>query len=55
MENHNILIYQNEQGNVKVDVKFEDESIWLSQAQIAVELYGKSVNQLLSEHIQSYL
>jgi len=22
----NILIYQNEQGNIKVDVKFEDES-----------------------------
>jgi len=27
---NNILIYQNEQGNIKVDVKFEDESIWLT-------------------------
>ena len=29
-----ILIYQNESGNIKVDVRFEDGSIWLSQAQI---------------------
>ena len=32
--NTNILIYQNENGNIKVDVMFEDGSIWLSQAQI---------------------
>ncbi|NCB12799.1 MAG: cell filamentation protein Fic, partial [Erysipelotrichia bacterium] len=25
-----ILIYQNENGNIKVDVMFEDGSIWLS-------------------------
>lgn len=25
MNNQNILIYQNEQDNIKVDVKFEDE------------------------------
>jgi len=31
MQNKNILIYQNEQGNIKVDVKFEGESIWLTQ------------------------
>ena len=41
MNNQNILIYQNEQGNIKVDVKFEDESIWLTQTQIC-ELYGKA-------------
>ena len=27
-ENSNILIYQNENGNIKVDVRFEDDSIW---------------------------
>ena len=32
MKNQNILIYQNESGNIKVDVKFEDESIWLTQS-----------------------
>ena len=36
-----ILIYQNESGNIKVDVRFEDGSIWLSQAQIC-EVFGKA-------------
>jgi len=49
MKNQNILIYQNEQGNIKVDVKFEDESIWLTQSQIC-ELYGKA-KSTISEHI----
>ncbi|MCD4758755.1 MAG: virulence RhuM family protein [Arcobacteraceae bacterium] len=48
---NNILIYQNEQGNIKVDVKFEDESIWLSQKQLAV-IFGKSV-KTINEHIQN--
>ena len=51
MNNQNILIYQNEQGNIKVDVKFEDESIWLTQSQIC-ELYGK-VKSTISEHIKA--
>ena len=51
MENQNILIYQNEQGNIKVDVKFEDESIWLTQSQIC-ELYGKA-KSTISEHIKA--
>ena len=51
MENQNILIYQNETGNIKVDVRFEDESIWLSQAQLC-ELYGKA-KSTISEHIKA--
>ena len=51
MNNQNILIYQNEQGNIKVDVKFEDESIWLTQSQIC-ELYGKA-KSTISEHIKA--
>jgi len=51
MENQNILIYQNESGNINVDVKFEDESIWLSQKQLAV-IFGKSV-KTINEHIQN--
>lgn len=51
MNNQNILIYQNEQGNIKVDVKFEDESIWLTQTQIC-ELYGKA-KSTISEHIKA--
>jgi hypothetical protein len=28
MNNQNILIYQNEQENIKVDVRFEDEELY---------------------------
>ena len=47
----NILIYQNENGNIKVDVRFEDESLWLSQTQIC-ELFGKA-KSTISEHIKA--
>ena len=47
----NILIYQNENGNIKVDVKFEDETLWLSQAQIC-EVFGKA-KSTISEHIKA--
>ena len=46
-----ILIYQNESGNIKVDVRFEDGSIWLSQAQIC-EVFGKA-KSTISEHIKA--
>ncbi len=46
-----ILIYQNETGNIKVDVMFEDGSIWLSQAQIC-EVFGKA-KSTISEHIKA--
>ena len=51
MENQNILIYENQSGDIKVDVRFEDESIWLNQAQIC-ELYGKA-KSTISEHIKA--
>jgi hypothetical protein len=51
MENQNILIYENQNGNIKVDVRFEDESIWLNQAQIC-DLYGKA-KSTISEHIKA--
>ena len=46
-----ILIYQNENGNIKVDVRFEDESLWLSQAQIC-DVFGKA-KSTISEHIKA--
>ena len=49
MENQNILIYKNQSGDIKVDVRFEDESIWLSQKQLAV-VFGRSV-KTINEHI----
>jgi hypothetical protein len=47
----NILIYQNENGKIKVDVMFEDDSLWLSQAQIC-EVFGKA-KSTISEHIKA--
>src|SRR5574344_915059 len=47
----NILIYQNETGNIKVDVIFEDGSVWLSQGQIC-EVFGKT-KSTISEHIKA--
>ncbi len=34
----NILIYQTEEGNTKVDVRLENETVWMTQKAIA-ELY----------------
>jgi len=46
-----IILYQNANGNIKLDVIFQNETVWLNQAQIAI-LFGKSV-KTISEHIQN--
>ncbi len=46
-----IVIYQSEDGQTKVDVRFEDETVWLSQKQL-VELFQSSKANI-SEHIKS--
>lgn len=51
IDKSNILIYQNENGNIKVDVRFEDKSLWLSQKQLA-EVFGKSV-KTINEHVNN--
>ena len=45
-----IIIYQTEDGNTKIDVRFENETVWLTQAQL-VELYQSSKANI-SEHIK---
>lgn len=40
MNTGEILIYQNQEDNIKIDVRLEEETVWLSQAQIAT-LFGK--------------
>ena len=45
-----IVIYQSDNGNIKIDVKIEDETVWLTQTQI-VELYQTSKSNV-SEHIK---
>jgi len=52
MENKtDILIYRMEDGNVKVDVRLEDETVWMTQKSIA-KLYQKKVNTI-NEHINN--
>lgn len=45
-----ILIYQSEEGSTKIEVRLENETIWLTQAQL-VELYQSSKSNI-SEHIK---
>jgi len=49
MSTGEILIYKNEEGNIKVDVRVEEETVWLSQAQMAL-LFGKG-RSTVAEHI----
>ena len=51
MNNSEIIIYQNPDGNIKIDVRLEDETVWLTQAQMA-ELFGKG-RTTITEHIQN--
>jgi len=45
-----ILIYRSEEGNTKIEVRLENENIWLNQAQL-VDLYQSSKSNI-SEHIK---
>jgi hypothetical protein len=47
--NSEILIYQNTSGDIKIDVRLEEETVWLTQAQMAI-LFGKD-KRTISEHI----
>ena len=42
-EKNNIVIYQLEDGKTKIDVKLEDEKVWLSQQQMA-DLYDTTIS-----------
>ena len=46
-----IVIYQTEDGQTKINVQFEDETAWLTQDQMAV-LFNKS-KSTINEHIQN--
>ncbi|MDQ0351509.1 hypothetical protein J2R98_001323 [Alkalibacillus filiformis] len=51
MQNYtNILIYQTEEGNTKIDVRLENETVWMTQKAIA-ELYQTS-SQNITLHIK---
>ncbi|RLD77212.1 MAG: cell filamentation protein Fic [Bacteroidetes bacterium] len=48
-EKQNILIYQNADGNIKLDVHLQDDSVWVTQGQMA-QLFGKA-KSTINEHI----
>ena len=50
-EKNNVVIYQLEDGKTKIDVKLEDETVWLSQQQMA-DLYD-TTKQNISLHIKN--
>ncbi|MBQ2907579.1 MAG: virulence RhuM family protein [Bacteroidales bacterium] len=49
--NGDIVIYQSEDGNTKINVNLQDETVWLSQQQLA-ELYQSSRTNIV-EHIRN--
>lgn len=48
-----ILLYQTEDGQTRVEVRLQDETVWLSQKLMA-ELFQKDV-RTISEHIKNIL
>ena len=49
MHNSDIIIYKNEEGNIKIDVRLEEETVWLTQDQMAT-LFGKG-RSTIAEHV----
>ena len=49
--NDNMLIYLSEDGKIKIDVRFENETVWLSQAQMCV-LFGRE-RSVITKHINN--
>ena len=49
--NSEIVIYKNPDGNIKIDVRLEDETVWLSQSHLC-ELFDKN-KRTISEHIRN--
>ena len=49
MEENNIIIYQTEDGQARIDVRLEHDTVWLTQAQM-VELF-QTTKQNVSLHV----
>lgn len=49
--NDEMLIYQSQDGTIKVDVLFQDETVWLTQEHMAM-LFGKG-RTTITEHIRN--
>lgn len=51
MNTGEILIYQNQEGNIKIDVRLEEETVWLNQSQLCA-MFQKS-KATISEHLKN--
>ncbi len=51
MNTSEILIYQNSEGCIKLDVRLDEETVWLTQDQMAA-LFGKA-RTTITKHIQN--
>ena len=51
MANNQILLYRSEDGEIRLEVLHQDETLWLSQRDMAT-LFDKDV-RTISEHIQN--
>ena len=49
--NDNMLIYRSEDGKIKIDVRFESETVWLSLDQMAI-LFGRD-KSTISRHVKN--
>lgn len=51
MNTGEIIIYQSQEGNIGIDVRLENETVWLSQDQMA-QLFNKG-KSTINEHIKN--
>ena len=51
IENNKIVIYQTEDGQTQIDVRLENDTVWLTQAQMA-ELFQKD-QSVVARHINN--
>ena len=51
MDNGEIILFQSPKGNMKIDVRLQDETVWLSQRQIA-ELF-QTTPQNITLHLKN--
>ena len=58
-QNNAIVIYQSEDGRIRLDVKLEEETVWLNRQQMAelfdrdVKTIGKHINNALKEELEN--
>jgi hypothetical protein len=48
-----IIIYQNDESSTKIEVRFEDETVWLNRQQLAI-LFNRDV-KTIGKHISNAL